>query len=342
MLSERQESGLVSIVIPLYKRLDYLPDVLQAIAAQDYPHIELIVSDNGQNGEKVADIVGRHYARPYRLRQNAVTVNIPSHYQQTLSEATGTYFVWLCDDDLIGPTFVSELVRLLEDHSDVSVAIARQEVIDTAGRVVRRSSDELPDFLSGEDFIRSWTTYKFENYATVMARTADLKECGGFADFPRGTASDDALLIKLCLKGRVAFGKRCTFQYRWHETSHGFSISLRQLADDLGYFLRFLDSDPVVRAYASEKPELWAELKNVLVTMTWKTYWDRWKTLYRPRLSTVQWVKGAFYVPFIPRYYLAVFSTLLEAARESVGVRIRDQFPWVYRLYRTLRGTTTA
>jgi glycosyltransferase involved in cell wall biosynthesis len=140
--------SLVTIAIPVYKRLHYLPGVLQAVAAQDYHHIDLIVSDNGQNGPKVTEIIDRHYSRPYRFRQNGLTVNIPSHYHQILSETTGEYFVWLADDDLISPTFVSELVGILDNHPEVSAAIARQEVIDTTGRVLRRSSEEVPSFLA--------------------------------------------------------------------------------------------------------------------------------------------------------------------------------------------------
>jgi|CXWL01.1.fsa_nt_gi glycosyltransferase involved in cell wall biosynthesis len=333
-------SRLVTIAIPIYKRLEYLPGVLRAVELQNYPNIELIVSDNGQNGSKVTELIDRHFSRPYRFRQNAVTVNIPSHYHQILSEATGEYFIWLADDDLISPNFVSELADTLENHPEVSVAIARQEIIDTTGRVVRRSSEDVPVFLSGEEFIRSWTKYKYENYSTLLARTEDLKACGGFANFPRGTASDDAIMIKLCLKGSVAFNTRCAFQYRWHETSHGFSISLQQLADDLKNFLRFLDSDPIIRSYAAQNPTQWTELKATLVTMTWQTYHSRWDTLYRERLALVPWVKAAFALPYIPDYYRAVRSSLRHGVKEKLFRKAKAQFPWIHKLYRTIKRRT--
>ena len=333
-------SRLATIAIPIYKRLNYLPEVLRAVELQDYPNIELIVSDNGQNGSKVTELIDRHYSRPYRFRQNGLTVNIPSHYHQILSETTGEYFVWLADDDLISPSFVSELVSILDNHPEVSVAIARQEVIDTTGRVLRRSSEEVPSFLSGEEFIRSWTKYKYENYSTLLARTEDLKACGGFGNFPRGTASDDAILIKLCLKGSVAFSTRCAFLYRWHETSHGFSISLQQLADDLSCFLRFLDSDSMIRSYAAQKPTQWAELKARLVTMTWQTYHSRWDTLYRERLSLVPWVKAAFALPYIPDYYRAVMYSLRYGVKDKLFRKAKARFPWVHKLYHAIKDWT--
>lgn len=45
-------SKLVTIGIPIYRRLEYLPQVLKIVEEQDYPSIELLVSDNGMNGTK--------------------------------------------------------------------------------------------------------------------------------------------------------------------------------------------------------------------------------------------------------------------------------------------------
>ena len=58
------QKGVVTIVIPIFKRLHYLAGVLQAIASQDYPHIDLIVSDNGGIGEQARPIIDANYPRP--------------------------------------------------------------------------------------------------------------------------------------------------------------------------------------------------------------------------------------------------------------------------------------
>lgn len=316
-------SRLVTIGVPVYRRLNYLPGVLNAVARQDYADIELIVSDNGQNGTTVRDIVAEHYPRPYRLRQTDVTVDLPTHHHQVLAEATGEYFVWLADDDLIGDTFVSELVPLLERDPGVTVAIARQEVIDTQGMVLRRSSDQVPHRLAGDDFIESWTAYGYENYSTVLARTRDVRRCGGYGDFPSGTASDDALLIKLCLMGAVAFSTRCTFQYRWHESSYGFSMKPERLAADIRLFLTFLDTDPMIAAYASRCPERWARMKREHVRMMCGAYLERWKAMYRGRLSTLEWVRAAFAMPPIPTYYRALSAELWKTLKTPVVGRLK-------------------
>ena len=240
---------LVTIGIPIYKRLQYLPHILQIVNAQDYPHIELLVSDNGMNGTKVLDTIKEHYPRPYRFRQNPSTVSISTHYNQLVHEASGEYFVLLCDDDEISPNYISELVCQLDRYPQASVALGGQEILDETGMVVRRSKAPLPEILLGADFIRAaWYTheYQFECFVTTLAKTALIKACGGYPDFTSGTHPDNALLIKLCLNHSIVFSHRCAFRWRSHDTSYGWSINIQDLAAASKEFLQFLDTAPAV------------------------------------------------------------------------------------------------
>ena len=262
---------LVTICIPVYKRLSTLSNALQSVAAQDYPHIELIVSDNGTNGTKVRDIVEQWYPRPYRFRQNPITVPIAPHYNQLIEAATGEYCVVLDDDDTLSQDFVSELAGILDANPEVVVALAKQESVNAMGQVLHRSLDQLPRILSGEDFIRSWNRYGFECYTAMLGRTALMQACGGYENFPRGTHSDDALLIKLCLNGSMAFGQHCTFRWRVDDSSYGWSMNCEELAEDTRQFLRFLEHHPTIIAYAARQPRQWKELKPLLLILGWGT-----------------------------------------------------------------------
>lgn len=334
-------STIVTIGIPVYKRLHYLRHALESVAVQDYPSIELLVSDNGMNGIKVKDIVDQWYPRAYRFRQNPMTVKIASHYNQLIHEASGHYFVCLADDDTISPNFISVLVSILERHPDVALAMGRQETMDASGRLLGTSSEQVPDRLSGADFVRAWTRYGFANYTTVLARTMDLRHTGGYPDFTRGIHSDDASVLKLCLGRSVAFSKRCTFRLRREESTMSASLSYQELAQATRSFLIFLDSDPTILAYASSEPILWAELKECMVTMTWWTYLNRWQIQYRQRLPPLQWVRAAFVVPFIPDYYRRVRSSLLCASKVALVARAKKLMPRAYKFYRALKSSRT-
>lgn len=319
---------LVTIGLPMWKRLEYLPHILKIVEAQDYPSIELLVSDNGLNGTKVRDTVVANYSRPFTFRQNSYIAEITEHFNQIIHAAAGDYFVLLSDDDEITPNFVSELVGLLERYPQASIAFARQEIINEEGVVSRRSKELPAEIMSGADFIRgTWKTFQFgfEALGTNVARTAALRAAGGYPDFTRGSAIDNALIVKVCLKSSVAFSGKCAWRWRVYESSHGWSVSIKDFAASCREFMKFLQTDPVLRELAKDDPAEWEELKGALIHNEWETYFWRWRDIYKQRLPYLEWVRAAFAMPFILSYYRKVAHVirmdLKTRALALIGVR---------------------
>jgi glycosyltransferase involved in cell wall biosynthesis len=328
---------LVTIGIPVYRRLDFLPHVLNIVSSQNYPDIELIVSDNGMNESAVHDIVKTYYSRPIKFRQNSSTVGMSIHFNQIIREASGEYFVLLADDDEISSNYVSELVTLLERHTRATVAISIQETIDETGVPLRRSSEKVPEILTGPDFIRAaWGTheYGYESFSTFVGRTANLLNCGGYPDFYKGTALDDALIVKLCFDNFVVFSTRCTFRKRYSVASDGYAMGIKELARGLRDYLAFLESDPMIRAVSHRRQ--WKESKRYLVEVAWKTYYYRWNDIYNKRLTHQEWLRAGFYMPFIPDYYRAVAQTLVQSVLDDALGKFEKHIPWGYKIYRAV------
>jgi glycosyltransferase involved in cell wall biosynthesis len=318
----------VTIAVPAFKRLQYLPATLAAVDRQDYRELELIVSDNGENGPGLQELVRRYVTRPFIFRRNPRTVPITVHYNQLVSAASGAYFVLLCDDDEISPNFISDLAARLDANPRAAIAIPRQEIIDGAGTILRRSVADVPPALAAEEFITAWCDgrYRFECFATNMARTELIRACGGYPRFARGTHCDDALLIKLAIGREVVLSGQSIFRWRKDDRSHGFTISIEDLAVDSRQFLHFLGSDAWLHAAARRDPAAWARARRELVRMTFKTYYWRWSTLYRERLPRRRWARAAFAVPFNYRYYRRVLHVLAAEVKLWVAGRVRTVF----------------
>lgn len=326
----------VTVALPIYKRLEYLPQALKTIESQDYPFIELLVSDNGMNGDKVREAVQSGYSRPHRFRQNPTSVEIIAHFNQLVHEATGEYFVILCDDDEISPNYVSELVRQLEAHPEAAIAFSGQEVIDVSGQVLKASVNELPEIVSGSEFIlATWKSaqFGFKSVSAFVARTARMKAVGGYPSFTRGTHPDDAMVVMLCLENHVLLNSKCVWRNRLYDSSYGMSLPIDDLAAATREFLEFLDSNPTIGKFAACKPAEWARLKACLVKMAWRTYHSRWSTMYRRRMPFLHWVRAAFALPYIPAYYKSVGRSFMESLRAQARhsdarppVRKRDKF----------------
>lgn len=304
----------VTVGIPVYKRLEYLPSALRSVAAQEYPDLELLVSDNGENGPELEALVREHYPRPFRMRRNDVSVPAMSrHFNQVVESAEGEYFVLLCDDDAIGPHFISKLIAPLERDPEIAVAIPNVEVIDAAGRPRQREVRHPPDVFSGVEFARMWMGggYSFWTFVTVMARTSEIRAVGGYPEMPTG--DDDGLILKLTLGRKAAYVKDAIFRHRWYESSAGLAIDPWELANHIRRWLAFLDDDPVLHRFAAADPVAWREVRGLMVQKAWKTFRHRYRTMYRDRMSGPGWVRAGFALPFIADYYRWLIPYLLRA-----------------------------
>jgi len=306
---------LVTIAVPLYKRMQFLPNALRSVAAQDYPNLELLVSDNGENGPELRELVAEHYPHPFSLRRNDVTVSMSRHFNQLVEAATGDFFVLLCDDDEIGPGFISCLAEVLTADPEIGVVVPYVELMNESGEPLtieeardlpysRLDPEHLPpSVLSYLEFVRLWVDgqHQFVSFVTTMARTAEVIDCGGYPDVPTG--DDDAVALRLALGRKVAFCQKAVFRLRAYGASEGLAMSPWELASDIKCWLEFLDSDPVLGAFAVENPGEWSEVRRLMGQKAWRTYRYRWKTMYRAKLPFSEWLRAGFALPFIPEYY---------------------------------------
>ena len=319
---------LVTVAIPVYKSLAYLPQALKSVNLQDYPQIELIVSDNGMNGSQVHDLVQQHYTKPYTFRQNPTTVPVVEHFNQLVQAASGEYFILLCDDDEISPNYVSGLVNALETHPSAAVAISHQEVIDRDSQVISTSTDRLLGLMSGPDFIHRWNLgqHGFKCFVTNLARTQDIRDLGGYPEFPRGFHSDSGLLMKLCLERDVIVSKACTFRWRVHGSSNGDTTNVQDLTLATQQFMHFLLRDSHFQAFAKAHPQRWRSLQDDLVFLEWNIYVRKWQAAVGRQLSPPEKLKAALSMPLVLGYY-----------QRRPRQLIKEFLPGFHQLYRGVR-----
>jgi glycosyltransferase involved in cell wall biosynthesis len=334
-------SKLVTIGIPMYKRFEYLPRVLEVVASQDYPNIDLLVSDNGMNGTRVREMVDKLYPKPYRFRQNPSTVGISDHFSQLVREARGEYFVPLADDDEISPNYVSDLAALLDKHPQASVAFGVQESFNDLNHVIGRSKDSVPELMSGPDFVRAmWGTceFGFHSLSTYLARTKRLIEVGCYPAFWVAQFDEDAMIVNASIDNFVAFSTRSTYRKRYHESADQNCLAIRDVGIVVRQFLKHVDTDPILVGFASTHPAEWAQARQYLIDGAWRTYYYRWTDMYKSRMPTFKWVIAAFALPFIPSYYKAVGSRLTADVVSSTLAGFKQSFPDAYQACRRFRA----
>ena len=190
---------LATIAIPTYNRASTLGRAADSALAQDYPSIELIISDHSSNDGTQAlcqDLVRRDPRVRY-LRQSR-DVGPMANFGAALAEASGEYFMWLADDDWLDENYVTECIKALADGAVLGAGRSRWFDAD------REVSVEAPTNLShGNGATRVRTFYRTVTKVSVfygLSRTSTIRSRGPILEC---TGGDWLFVASLAFLGRV-------------------------------------------------------------------------------------------------------------------------------------------
>ncbi len=137
---------LVSIGVPTCDRAPLLERALWSLVAQDYPNLEIVVSDNASTDE-TKEVCARMQRRYPFIQYHRVPVRIPplENFRNALVLCHGPYFMWASDDDLWEPDFVSVLVAQIE-------RVGSLKLVASEAQYILQDGTQLPFFREGAAF----------------------------------------------------------------------------------------------------------------------------------------------------------------------------------------------
>ncbi len=139
--NEAHDLPLVSIGVPVFNEARYIADSLRSILDQDYPNIEIIISDNAST-DGTSDICRQLAGRDSRVSFHVASKNLGSaeNFGKVLELANGRYFMWASGHDLWSSNLISEGVRLLESCPEYIIAFGSSNWIDADGAEMSKFS----------------------------------------------------------------------------------------------------------------------------------------------------------------------------------------------------------
>lgn len=116
MLSNQTHYPLISVVLATYNGAQYLPTQLDSVLQQDYPNIEIIISDDNSQDDTLAIIERYQALHPsIQLVRSLSNQGYIKNFEQGCKLAKGAY-VALCDqDDKWHPEKISKLYGAIGD-----------------------------------------------------------------------------------------------------------------------------------------------------------------------------------------------------------------------------------
>lgn len=203
-----------SFVLPAYKGY-YLREAIDSILKQDCHDFELIVVDDcspDSIGEIVSGFEDQRITS-YRNEQNVGGKDLVEQWNHCLEYAKGDYVILATDDDLYETNFLSSFLPLIEKYPSVDLFRARVLQVDSHNEI--KDIDHCyKEFLSPIEFRYHMMHGMKGGIPQYIFKRKALVKKGGFVNFPKAWASDDATALMMAGNG-VVTSQEHLVRFRW-------------------------------------------------------------------------------------------------------------------------------
>jgi glycosyltransferase involved in cell wall biosynthesis len=234
------DKGLVSVIIPAFNAGKYIHETIESVLSQDYPHLEILVVDDGStdNTLQIVENFKRKDPRIRIFRQDRGGVAVARN--TGIRHARGEFIAPLDADDIWYPDKISSQVQVMQERGTrtglVYTWVVRLDSNSNLIGLCATSSYEGPVF-------GSLLTGNFISCASVpLIRRTCIETVGGYSTefFSRQVQGCEDLDFHLRIAEQFDFGvvKKLLVGYRWfpesmsknHRQMYGsFDLTIRRL-----------------------------------------------------------------------------------------------------------------
>jgi glycosyltransferase involved in cell wall biosynthesis len=219
---------LLSVSIPTFNQEDYVGRAIESVLAQDYPRLEIIVSDDCSL-DRTFEVASRYAGDRVRVTRSSRNIGRVANYRRCLYVlASGDWAVNLDGDDYYDdPAFLKGAVRALQEHPEAVLYAAGSKLLDEARGAIRLTplnvSADLT-LMDGADYVLGWPQLGASQHFAVIYNRQLAIETGFYQLDSLGTDTDT--LCRLALVGKVLVARK--YVGVWTQHGRNASYSLRQ------------------------------------------------------------------------------------------------------------------
>ncbi|MFD2643834.1 glycosyltransferase [Pseudomonas japonica] len=209
---------LVSVIIASYNHGPYIEQSIQSVLDQTYPHIELLVIDDGSTDDSVERIqrLQAIHGFDFKVQQNqGLTRTLNDGIARSHGELVATFG----SDDIMMPERIAIQVAHMADKPEVGICAGNIELIDSNGELFpeKRQRRDIP--FRRSDFEDMFLERKpYPPAPTLLFRREALEKVGGFD--PEIRLEDLYIELKITHAGYVIDGLPVVMaRYRKHATN---------------------------------------------------------------------------------------------------------------------------
>jgi glycosyltransferase involved in cell wall biosynthesis len=177
-----EESPLISILVPIYNEAPYLKRCLESILEQEYPHFEILLSDNASSDASwsIAQEFARQDSR-LRIHRFETQVHAYDNLLKCADMSSGHLSYHMGGDDYLkGPGFLQTVAKHFSDDPKLGAFISRLEYFeDQTGTFIHMyPPKELAEALAFGplEFLKKYSLYcGHDELLVAIYKTSDLR-----------------------------------------------------------------------------------------------------------------------------------------------------------------------
>lgn len=187
------KNPLLSIIVPVYNILEYLPRCVHSIMAQTYTNLEIILVDDGST-DGTAQLCDELAKEDERIRVfHKENGGSSSARNLALEKARGEYFGFVDSDDYISPDMYETLYGAIKEYNVTIAQIGRDE-IDEQGNLLPNICEPPgePVKIPSEEFLQELLMHRGDcSFCTKLIHRDLFRKQG----FPVGKLNEDFYLL---------------------------------------------------------------------------------------------------------------------------------------------------
>lgn len=220
----KNELPLVTMRVLAYNQEKYIAEAVKSVLAQDYPNLEIILSDDCSTDRtyEIIQHLAEDYTGPHKiiLNRNEHNLGIREHSNKLDAMSNGEFVTGNAGDDISLPNRVSKCVEIMLKHPEVMSLSTEVDYIDGEGKEIPNQHEI--HIRKGDYALLTMTeylNYQFHDFylfpgATRMRRRRLIDSFP-----PLSTAPDEDIywFIRCLYVGTIAFIHIPLLKYRRHE-----------------------------------------------------------------------------------------------------------------------------
>ena len=136
MYGKKNDKAEISIVMPVYKRVEYIREAIDSALNQNTKHAyNIIVVDNTEENDDIYNIVKSYPEDKVMYYKNEKNIGMFGNFNRCIEVADSPWIAILHDDDKMKPDYIENVLNVISENRDCVAVGVDHELIDDASEV---------------------------------------------------------------------------------------------------------------------------------------------------------------------------------------------------------------